>query len=42
MTATIHIPSRRTLLQGGAAAAALGILGAPAVHAQAGPKIRMG
>lgn len=42
MTDTIHIPSRRKLLQGGAAAAALGILGAPAVHAQAGPKIRIG
>ncbi|MEP6825265.1 MAG: ABC transporter substrate-binding protein [Ramlibacter sp.] len=42
MTDNIHIPSRRTLLQGGAAAAALGLLGAPAVHAQAGPKIRIG
>jgi len=42
MTDTIHIPSRRKLLQGGAAAAALGVLGAPAVHAQAGPKIRIG
>ncbi len=34
--------SRRTLLQGGAGAAALAMLGAPAVHAQAGPKIRIG
>jgi len=35
-------PSRRRLLKGGAAATALGLLGAPAVHAQAGPKIRVG
>lgn len=34
--------SRRKILQGGAAIAALGVLGAPAVHAQAGPKIRVG
>ena len=34
--------SRRKLLKGGAAAAALGVLGAPAVQAQAGPKIRIG
>ena len=34
--------SRRQLLQGGAAAAALGMLGAPMVHAQASPKIRIG
>ena len=34
--------SRRKLLQGGAAVAALGVLGAPAVRAQAGPKIRIG
>jgi NitT/TauT family transport system substrate-binding protein len=34
--------SRRRLLQGGAAATALGLLGAPAVLAQAGPKIRIG
>ena len=39
---TTASPSRRKLLQGGAAAAALGVLGAPAVHAQAGPKIRIG
>jgi NitT/TauT family transport system substrate-binding protein len=35
-------PSRRKLLQGSAAATALGMLGAPAVRAQAGPKIRIG
>lgn len=35
-------PGRRRLLQGGVAATALGLLGAPAVHAQAGPKIRVG
>lgn len=35
-------PSRRKLLQGTAAATALGMLGAPAVRAQAGPKIRIG
>jgi NitT/TauT family transport system substrate-binding protein len=34
--------SRRTLLQTGAGAAALAVLGAPKVHAQAGPKIRIG
>jgi NitT/TauT family transport system substrate-binding protein len=34
--------SRRTLLQTGAGAAALALLGAPKVHAQAGPKIRIG
>ena len=33
---------RRRLLQAGAAAGALGVLGAPAVRAQAGPKIRIG
>jgi NitT/TauT family transport system substrate-binding protein len=38
-TATL---SRRTLLQTGAGAAALAVLGAPKVHAQAGPKIRIG
>lgn len=36
------VASRRKLLQGGAAAAALAALGAPQVHAQAGPKIRIG
>ena len=41
-TARIVSPSRRRLLQGGAAATALGLLGAPAVHAQTGPKIRVG
>ena len=41
-TARIVSPSRRRLLQGGAAATALGLLGAPAVHAQSGPKIRVG
>jgi NitT/TauT family transport system substrate-binding protein len=34
--------SRRSLLKSTAAAAALGALGMPAVHAQAGPKIRIG
>jgi NitT/TauT family transport system substrate-binding protein len=34
--------TRRKVLQGGTALAALGVLGAPAVHAQAGPKIRIG
>ena len=34
--------SRRRLLQGGAAAATLALLGAPAVHAQSGPRIRIG
>jgi NitT/TauT family transport system substrate-binding protein len=34
--------SRRTLIKSGAAAAAAGALGAPRVHAQAGPKIRIG
>lgn len=34
--------SRRTMLQTGAGAAALAVLGAPKVHAQAGPKIRIG
>ena len=34
--------TRRRLLQGASASAALGLLGAPAVHAQAGPKIRVG
>lgn len=38
-TATL---SRRTLLQTGAGAAALAVLGAPKVHAQAAPKIRIG
>ncbi|MDF2463426.1 MAG: transporter substrate-binding protein [Ramlibacter sp.] len=38
-TATL---SRRTLLQTGAGAAALAMLGAPKVHAQAAPKIRIG
>jgi len=38
-TATL---SRRTLLQTGAGAAALAVLGAPKVHAQTGPKIRIG
>jgi NitT/TauT family transport system substrate-binding protein len=40
-TATATL-SRRTLLQTGAGAAALAVLGAPKVHAQAGPKIRIG
>lgn len=34
--------SRRRLLMGGAAATASGLLGAPALQAQAGPKIRVG
>lgn len=34
--------SRRTLLRTGAGAAALAVLGAPTVHAQAAPKIRIG
>jgi NitT/TauT family transport system substrate-binding protein len=34
--------SRRTVLQTGAGAVALAVLGAPKVHAQAGPKIRIG
>ena len=38
-TPTSRGVSRRRLLQSGAA---LGVLGAPAVHAQAGPKIRIG
>ena len=42
MTDTFKTPSRRKLLQGGAAVTALGLLGAPAVRAQAGPKIRIG
>ncbi|RYZ01579.1 MAG: ABC transporter substrate-binding protein [Comamonadaceae bacterium] len=42
VTPTAASPSRRRLLQGGAAATALGMLGAPVVHAQAGPKIRVG
>ena len=42
MTPTFPSPSRRKLLQGSAAATALGMLGAPAVRAQAGPKIRIG
>ncbi|RYY86556.1 MAG: ABC transporter substrate-binding protein [Comamonadaceae bacterium] len=42
VSVTADSPARRRLLQGGAAAAALGVLGAPAVHAQAGPKIRIG
>mgnify|MGYP000473353544 CR=1 FL=1 len=42
MTQNISNTSRRRVLQGGAAATALGIIGAPAVHAQAGPKIRIG
>lgn len=41
-TASIASPARRRLLQAGTAATALGLLGAPAVHAQAGPKIRVG
>jgi NitT/TauT family transport system substrate-binding protein len=40
-TATATL-SRRTLLQTGAGAAALAVLGAPKVHAQAEPKIRIG
>ena len=36
------VPSRRRLLQGGAAVAAATLLGAPAVRAQANPKIRVG
>lgn len=35
-------PRRRQLLQLGAGTAALGLLGAPQVHAQSGPKIRIG
>ena len=42
MTPTFPSPSRRKLLQGTAAATALGMMGAPAVRAQAGPKIRIG
>ena len=42
MTQNTRTTSRRRVLQGGAAATALGMLGAPAVHAQAGPKIRIG
>lgn len=42
MTRSTSQPSRRKLLQGSAAATALGMLGAPAVRAQAGPKIRIG
>ena len=42
MTHPTSQPSRRRLLQGSAAATALGMLGAPAVRAQAGPKIRIG
>ena len=34
--------SRRRLLQGGAVATALGMIGAPAVHAQSGVKVRVG
>ncbi len=34
--------SRRTLIKSGAAAAAAGVLAAPSVRAQAGPKIRIG
>lgn len=34
--------TRRRLLKGGAAATAAGLMGAPAVHAQAGPKVRVG
>ena len=41
-TARIASPTRRRLLQGSAAATALGLLGAPVVHAQSGPKIRVG
>ena len=42
MSNTFKTPSRRKLLQGGAAVTALGMLGAPAVLAQSGPKIRIG
>jgi NitT/TauT family transport system substrate-binding protein len=40
--ATTPSVSRRRLLQGGAAATVLGLVGAPAVHAQQGVKVRVG
>jgi len=42
MTQQTRSDSRRKLLQGAGAATMLGLIGAPAVHAQAGPKIRIG
>jgi NitT/TauT family transport system substrate-binding protein len=41
-TLTSAALSRRQLVQAGGAALVLGTLGAPAVHAQSGPKIRIG
>lgn len=40
--APARLASRRALLQGGVATAALAALGAPKVHGQPGPKIRVG
>lgn len=41
-TTRIHPAGRRRLLQGGLAAAVLGLAGAPGVRAQAAPRIRIG